>query len=210
MAQSKIGICNTALAMLGAAAIRDFEEDNKRARMCDVFYESVRDYLLSRYDWPFARRYLKLQPLDEDVEDTPENLHGYQLPSDCRTPRDIAPPGSRIKWQIFGTSLYCRIPPESPVYLYYTSKEIDVSTYSDTFIMILALGMASYLAPSITQDKGVAQNLTRRFEIEQREGFESDANVGNSYREPDERPENDTFVNPDGFLGFSPYAEESK
>ena len=53
--KSKIGICNLALAHLGADSIRSFEETNKRARMADVFFDQVRDYLLSKFDWPFFR-----------------------------------------------------------------------------------------------------------------------------------------------------------
>ena len=38
-----------------------------------------------------------------------------------------------------------------------------------------------------------------QFNIEQANAWESDANIGEDYREPDELPENDTFVNVDGF-----------
>ena len=65
MIYSKIGICNLALAAIGEDSIRDFADGNKRARMCDVFYETTRDYLLGQFDWAFARRQQALQQLNE-------------------------------------------------------------------------------------------------------------------------------------------------
>jgi len=205
MSVSKIGICNIALAHLGAGAIRSFDENNKRARMSEVFFASVRDYLLSKFDWPFARKFKWLQPLNLPEAEQVPNFFAYQLPNDCRTPRDIHPPGSKDPWEVMGNRLFCKIDPSSGEVagLYYTVQEVDTTKYSDTFITLLALLLAIRIAPSITQDKELTKTLFAQYDREYRDAWESDANIGNLYREFDEDPNNDTFVSPDGYIATS-------
>lgn len=195
MAYSKVGICNLAFALVGASAIRDFDESNKRARMAEVFYEPTRDYLLSKFDWPFARSFKNLQKLSTTDIDVPEGMNAFKLPNDCRTPRDIHPLGSRVKWEVYGSAL---LTPEESVGLYYTKQETNPTRFSDTFVNVLALGLAIKMAPSITQDKQLVQSLVQQYEMAKMEAWESDANIGNMYREHDEDPNNDRFVYPDG------------
>lgn len=203
MSVSKIEICNIALAMLGADAIRSFDEKNKRARMADVFFDFTRDYLLSKFDWPFAKKFVELKPMDDTQvirEDVPEGMFRYKLPSDCHTPRDLSPKGSKDMWFIMGSAMYCSIDPDSgsKVYLYYTRQELDTAKYSPTFSNLLALGLAVKMCAPVTQDKQLQTALQDQFRIEQANAWESDANIGNEYREFDEDPNNDSFVYPDG------------
>jgi len=194
MADSKIHICNTALAATGSNAIRSFDEDNKRARMADVFFESIKRYLLSRFDWPFARKFAKLQPLADVV--TPAGIYAYALPSECMTPRDMHPPGSRDYWDVQGRVLLCKIPPEdeTEVFLYYTADVTDSTLFSYTFANLLSIALAVRMSPALTQDDALTAILQQQYEIEMREVWESDANIGNDYRTYDETPDNDTFV----------------
>lgn len=203
MAVSKIEICNIALGMLGADSIRSFDERNKRARMADVFFDFTRDYLLSKFDWPFAKKYIKLQPLDDTqvvTDDIPEGVYRYALPNDCHTPRDLEPKGSKDRWYVMGRAVYCEVDPDSndEVYLYYTSVTLDTAKYPSVFNNLLALGLAVKMCPSITQDKALTSALQDQFIVEQQNAWESEANVGNEYREFDEDPNNDSFVYPDG------------
>ena len=195
MAYSKISICNLALAIVGAAAIRDFDEPNKRARMCFTFYEPTKDFLLSRLDWSFARKYKQLNQLALNVDEVPKGMFPYQLPNDCKTPRYITPVGSASAWELMGDVLFCRQP--GNVALYYTAFETPVSRFTDPFVNVLSLGIAVRLSPPITQDAALTNSLYKQFISEQQEAWESDANIGNMYREFDEDPNNDTFVHPD-------------
>lgn len=198
---SKIEICNVALAMLGADSIRSFDENNKRARMADVFFDFTRDYLLSKFDWPFARKFAKLQPLSTDEMTVPEGKQPYQLPNDCHTPRDIHPPGSKDPWSVMGKVLYCNtLSGEGDVFLYYTAASLEVSQYPHTFNNLLALGIAVKMCAAITQDKALQSALTDQFGVEQVNAWESEANVGEDYRMHDEDPNNDSFVYPDGVV----------
>ena len=184
-----------ALAMLGADSIRNFNEPNKRARMCDVFFEITKNYLLT-FDWPFARKYVELQEVDTTSMTVPENMYVFKLPNDCKQPRDVAPRGTNDKWEVKGNHVYTTL--STGVYLHYTAKADDASKYTDSFANLLAMGLAVRLAPSITQDKELTRALKEDYRIAQLEAWETEANVGNYYREPDEDPNNDSFVNPDG------------
>ncbi len=197
MAVSKIEICNLALASLGADSIRAFDEDNKRARMCDTFYNFTVAYLLSKFDWPFARKFVKInQVITDDI--VPDGLYVYQLPSDCKTPRDLYPKGSKDSWEIMGNKLYCAIHPDQGVYLYYTGSSTDVAMFTDTFADLVATGVAVRLAVPITSDVKIADMLYQKFRISRQEAWESDANIGEEYKNPDDTAEYDTFVAPNG------------
>ena len=200
MAYSKIDICNLALASLGADSIRTFDENNKRSRMASNFYDATRDYLLAKFDWPFARSIKLLTELDPDSINyyIPPNHRVYQLPSDCITPRDLHPPGSRQKWYEVELKLFT--PVTGDIILYYTSRQVDSLTFSHTFITLLQLAIAIRMAPAITQDKALTKALFEQYMTEQRDCWESDANIGEDYRMYDEEPNNDTFVYPDGYV----------
>ena len=191
MAYSEIAISNMALAMLGADSIRSFDEKNKRSRMCKRFYDSTRDYMLSKFDWPFARAFKNLKQLDLSDEDVPINEKAFQLPPDCRTPRDVHPPGSSTNWRIVSNRLYTEL---DSIGLYYTKKEVNSSLFSDTFINALASGLAVRLCVPITQDKALVKTIYQVHRQDLLDAQESDANIGNDYRTFDEDPENDSFV----------------
>lgn len=199
MADSKIHICNIALARLGAASIRSFDESNKRARMCDTFFDSIVNYQLSRFDWPFAKRFIKLNPLTD--QDYPDGLVAYGLPSDCKRVIDMHPKGSADYWELYGKTLVCKKTEEEGVWIYYTAGVTDTALFSDTFSNFISICLAVRMAPSITQDKELTKTLYQQYMQEQKEVWEVDANEGNDYRSHDEDPNNDSFVYPGGDFG---------
>ena len=48
------------------------------------------------------------------------------------------------------------------------------------------------------KDKAFAKSLKEEFIFDQNDVYEVEANVGNEQKDPDDVPENDTFVNPGG------------
>jgi hypothetical protein len=77
---------------------------------------------------------------------------------------------------------------------------VDTSKYSSTFVDLLALALAVKICMPISQDKNLAGVLDQRYMQEQRDVWESDANIGNEYKKYDDKADNDTFVNPDGYV----------
>ena len=200
MITSKIGICNQALAAIGEDSIRDFDDGNKRARMCDVFYEVVRDYLLGQFDWPFARRQTELQKLAAPQDWVPEGTYAYGIPADCHHPLDLWPEGSMQNFEVRGEELYCEIDSASsevPVVLIYTRYEENPTKFSSQFSNLLSLALAVRVCLPLTEDKEMAKTLFGQYKDTAREAWGTDANIGNKHLHNDENPEFDPFVDPD-------------
>lgn len=199
MIYSKVGICNLALAAIGEDSIRDFDDGNKRARMCDVFYETTRDYLLSQFDWAFARKQVELQQLAESPDYMPESKYAYGVPSDCHNPLDLYPQGGLQVWEIRGQTLYC--PYDSAddvtVVLIYTKKEIDPTKFTAQFVNLLSLALATRICAPLTQDSQLSELILKMYETEKREVWSNDASIGNKYLNNNEDPNLDSFVDAD-------------
>ena len=195
MAHSEISIVNLALAKLGAEAIRSFDENNKRARLSDALYDSLKNQLLAQYDWAFARNRAHLRER-LDVEVLPGEK-AYKLPADCIIPRSIYPRGHKIPWEIRRGNLILTAPLDK-VYIFYTSRDIGPTEYSEAFVNYLAHVLAIALCPSITNDEKLLTQLQEQLEAIELRAYELEANQENETRAPDSRPQDDTFVNPEG------------
>lgn len=206
---SKIQICNTALTLIGENVIRSFDEENSRARLCDRMYDTVQMYVLSLFDWPFARAFRKLQKLDPDAltdifyGEMPSGITAYALPSDCAVPRDLHPRGTNIPWSVIGEAL--ATPAQENVHLHYTRKEVNPARFSDMYINSVIELLASRLANPLKQDKALAASLYETYQMNLQTSMSVDANIGNDYRHPDEDPDNDPFVNPDMRFGYAQF-----
>lgn len=58
-----VEVCNKALAKLGVYVITSLDDDLSEAEKCKLLYAGVRDRLLQRHKWNFARRSVKLLPV---------------------------------------------------------------------------------------------------------------------------------------------------
>lgn len=200
MAFSEISICNLALTMLGADSIRTFDENNKRARLCQNMYEASRDFLLAEYDWSFARKITKLQQLDPASYNIaiPEGHYLYALPSDCMTPRDIHPKELHLPWELYGPGIISAV---DPMYLYYSTEVTDVAKFTLPFIKALSYAVASGIAHPITQDIKITSLMNKRADENATKSFSEDSNMGSTYMQRDEDPDYDTYVHPEYKVG---------
>jgi len=139
-----------------------------------------------------------LQPLDPDSVLVPSGVTAYAIPSDCLSIRDMYPRGSRDKWWIHGNIFFTI--KSSDVYVYYTKRVTDTEAFNEPFVDLLTSKLAVKLSPSISQDKKLTDQLIKQYELDKLDCWEADSNMGNYYREPDEEPRLDTFVNPDSIL----------
>ena len=123
----------------------------------------------------------------------------YALPSDCLAPRDIQGAGTRDSWTIQGKILLFEytLQPLDELTLLYTRRVTDTTHFTDPFIDLLAVYIAQRISPSVAQDKNLTNQLLEMFERTKFDTWEADSNIGNQYREPDEQPRKDTFVEPD-------------
>lgn len=196
MRKSKVDICNIALvAHLGLESIRSFEDNNVRSRMCDVSFDITKDYLLSTFDWPFARKYVLLSQVDPDTITLPTGDYAYSLPNDCITPRQVGEDTENVKWRVEGNNLICTTSEDGEVYLYYTAQIVDTFAFSDPFLNLLAMTLASRIGLALTKNQKLVNSLMNQLVVVETQAWDAEANKGNIYKRASDDPNNDTFVN---------------
>jgi len=193
MAFSKIDICNSALALIGAELIRDFDKQSKSARVCEALYKMVRDRLLMSYDWSCARVVATLT----SASDIDSNSYGspYEIPVDCMMPRDILPSGTKQAWHKQGKYIFTSV---AGPQLQYTKKLTSEGDFDQPFVTALTYELAASIAPSVKGDVKLSKDIAQTAGYQVTAAQEADAGVGSEYRYADNDPNNDTFVNPDG------------
>ncbi len=189
---SAIKICNIALARLGEAPIRDFDENNKRARLCSVLYPHSKDYILGRYAWSFAKSVRALQTTTDE-----SNFYAYiyQKPSDCLMPIDILPIGRDKEWRLWGSKIYTDI---SEAELLYVNSEVTEGQFNIPFEAAVSAHLALLLAHPIVQDADIVKLAREESERVFLQSAEEDASIGSDHLHPDRDPDNSRFVDVDG------------
>lgn len=61
--ETKVSICNSALALLGQSAIAAFEDDSDAARTCSQLYDNLKWSLLAQFDGSFSKKKVALSRL---------------------------------------------------------------------------------------------------------------------------------------------------
>lgn len=170
MPLSKTGICNMALRHVGVsltiANIDLATERSNQARACRDFYETALDEVLRDFDWSFARRPSPATGLSL-VANTPstEWLYSYRLPADTVAVRRVVSglgvrydtALGRIPFALYaddtGPLLFTDFQSLAtlPLVVVYTTRVTDVTKYPADFAQSLALLLAGYIAPSLTQ-----------------------------------------------------------
>lgn len=188
---SKTAICNMALSMLGVGkqitaldTDRSSEGNNFR-----LFYDTVRDQVLSDFPWPFATRRVSLGLVEENPND--EWGYSYRYPSDCLRILRISSGTrtdsrqSRISYEIGGddtfTLLYCDLDEAT---IKYISRIDDTARYPAPFVLALAAKLALHSASIVTGgDPFKLSNTLDQFYLAQVRAAAK--NVGNE-EQPDE------------------------
>lgn len=86
--QSQVAICNLALHHLATGKqITSLTEKSEEARVCNVFYDQVKDEVLRDFAWPFATVTVTLELVQQ--QPTFEWGYSYRMPSDCLAARRI-------------------------------------------------------------------------------------------------------------------------
>ena len=155
------GICNSALAKIGAARITAFEEGSKNANLCAELYEKCRDDLLRAHSWNFAAARAKLAK-----EESPP-VFGYAnvfaLPADwIRCVMAYSDEGGQVPavYKIEGTAL---LSDAEDLYLRYIRRIEDANTMPPDFREALACLLAQELAVPIAQSNTLEEKLETRF-----------------------------------------------
>lgn len=155
------GICNSALAKIGAARITALEEGSKNAHLCAELYERCRDDLLRAHAWNFAAARAKLA---REAEAPAFGFaHAYALPADwmrCVDAYGDAGGSRHIVYRVEGS---CLLSDAAGVYLRYVRRVEDANLMPADFREALACLLARELAVPIAQSNTLEEKLEARF-----------------------------------------------
>jgi hypothetical protein len=155
---TSVSICSNALLMLGAKPISDFDENLDRARLASNLYESARDQVLRSHPWNCATKRVILAPM----VDAPAFGYAYQfpLPGDWLRNQAVTDNQVNIDFKAEGRTILADVP---ALYLRYTFRNEDASTYDAMLIDALTLFMASRMAYPITQSTSLKAEKLQEF-----------------------------------------------
>jgi hypothetical protein len=152
-------ICNLALGEIGSKAITSLEEGSQEARVCKRFYAQTRDETLRAHQWNFATKRAVLSRLT----DAPAFgwAFQYSLPTDfirARTfnDRDVWIGANRDFFQLEQDRLLTN---QETAELRYVFRQTDATKYDPLFCEVLAVRLASKIAPAITGSYNLATQL---------------------------------------------------
>jgi hypothetical protein len=155
------GICNSALAKIGAGRITALGEASKNASLCAELYDKCRDDLLRAHSWNFATARAKLARQAEAPAFGP--AYAYALPADwirCVSAHGSADGGPAVVYRIEGAGL---LSDAEQVYLRYVRRVADANLMPADFREALACLLARELAVPIAQSGSLEEKLEARF-----------------------------------------------
>lgn len=143
----EVGVYNLALNAVGERSnLSSPTENSRQAEVCRLWYETVRNHILSAAPWPEAMAFDYLALLDEQDNNTwtageprPGYRYVYAEPSDCLRPRYLSTfePFMRTEGRIHTNT-------QSAI-LFYTKKQANVSLWSSDLLMAIAYGLAAHI-----------------------------------------------------------------
>ena len=155
------GLCNSALAKIGAARITSLEEDSKNANLCANLYPRCRDDLLRAHSWNFATMRVKLAKIS--AEPAFGHAAAFALPADWI--RSIAAFDNEaglgaLEFKIEGGHI---VTDAEEVYLRYIRRVEDANLMPSDFREALSSLLARELAVPIAQSNTLEEKLEARF-----------------------------------------------
>lgn len=157
---SVTSICNRALQRLGTSnRIINITDDTKNGRACNACYEALRDAMLRKHYWNFAKKDTGALAPDDDAPLDPDYGYQFSLPSDFL--RLVKPKNQpNLDWTIQGRRLLSN--DGDTIYVKYIAKITDANLFDPLFAEALAMDMAYAMCEEITQSTskqvGIAQD----------------------------------------------------
>lgn len=197
MATSEVEICNLALSFISEDSISTLGSSNKRERLCKANYLPAVRFVLSRFDWPFARSIARLNKDASSNMYVPEGKALYLIPSNCVRPLAILPETAMSVWEQLGSYIMTDnlgdLEQDMPI-LKFTRLETNTLIFSETFTSILSEHLAARLIGPL---KGEDAKVVSAFAAKAEQSFMSlisvDANIGSEGIEIEGSIYTDTF-----------------
>lgn len=161
MAESPEQICNLAVAKLGHENfISSLTEESKAARVFNVLYVPIRDYVLRSHLWKFARKRAVLSPLSAGPAFDEGNY--FQIPEDCL--RVVGTDEDYRKnygtWRVDGGKI---IAETEVLNLVYITSGVNVALFDPMFVDAFACKLAHEGSMPITKDSGLKDRMLQEY-----------------------------------------------
>ena len=152
-------IKNSALMQIGAQPEVDFVTTplSKKALVCNQFYPSFKEKLISMNRWVFARKRVKLDTFVPSVDQLYANE--FDLPADylhlIALYRDDQYIGVIRRYELIGNKIYTE---DDELFMYYIINA-DESLFPEYFTDLFKIAFASEIAFFVTGDKKLEASL---------------------------------------------------
>jgi len=151
MATTTVDICNMALSKIGELPIINVNDDEKTARLCNLFYQSICDYVLRENNWNCAIAREELGQLSS----TPAYGYDYeyQLPIDCLKVLEMYPDA---EYKIEGRKL---LTDQESVHIKYIKRLSTPANMDFHLVQAIATRLAAAIVKDITGSTSEKGNL---------------------------------------------------
>lgn len=168
MSFSSIDLCSRALNKIGAESIVSFEEGTPEAEICGSLYDTLKQKLLSVFEWSFAMAVKKLNRVIDGSENEEAFGNAFALPPDFLRAVGMVPD---VSYRIVGNYLYTDAGEVKLKYIANVGEEY----FSPIFISAFIYLMAAELSISLLNDTSKYSLFYRLFVTELREAKNLDS-----------------------------------
>lgn len=169
---TKLDICNAALIHCGAEPINSLTDESKRARLVSIRYDQIKEVLLAKYSWNFA----KVRAVLEEDSEKPafEYSARYALPSDYV--RVFKLEDDTIKFKEEGK--YLLTDASGELKLTYVKNAVETE-FNAMFSEVLSLAIADSISYSLVQSNTLKQRISEDYKELLREARSYNSQAGN-------------------------------
>lgn len=165
---SEVGVYNLALNAVGERSnVSSPTENSRQAEVCSLWFETVRNHILSAAPWPEATTFDYLAEVSEQDDDewtsgepAPGFQFAYALPSDCLRPRHLST-FERFLYTERGNQrrLHCN---REKAILHYTKLQKNIALWSPDLLMAVAYGLAAHICNPLSGKPSRARMLAEQ------------------------------------------------
>ncbi len=150
----KLTICNTALRIIGVESIVSLDEGSISAELCNLFFDTAKNYILSFFPFNCARKRDRLAKL-------PSPAFGYKnafrLPNDFLRLVQLNDRLDRYTIECFDLLTDANI-----AEIIYINKDAEITKLNSMVIEAITLQLAVKIGQKITNKAHIVQNLTQQ------------------------------------------------
>lgn len=177
---TRLGLYNAALLEIGERGLSSLTEDREPRRVLDtVWNDSAIRYCLSKGQWKFATRSVRLEP-STSIAPGFGYQNAYPLPSDfVRTTAVFADEYGNVPLTAYRQEARHIFADIYPIYVSYVSDDDtyggDLASWPEEFARFVTVYLASRIVWRITQNQSKTDDLRKLMRFLEREAKSSDA-----------------------------------